>query len=284
VAAARTLLALGQRRLGAQLGVTAVLHTWTRALHFHPHIHCLVTGGGLAPSAARWVPTPRRYLFPVKALSRLFRGKFLAAVKRAYTQGRFDLGGNCAALTDRNRFRRLLDQLYRKEWVVYAKRPFGGADQVFRYLGRYTHRVAISNRRLLRIDDTGICFATKHGHTVTVGPQEFIRRFLLHVLPTGFVKIRHYGLMAAGNATTKLVVARRLLGGEPPAPATAPGRDAQRDADGTPVTDGRDQLPELGAVDAALCPRCQHGRLIRYALADFVRSHGSAPSTAWDSS
>ncbi|MFI5327901.1 MAG: IS91 family transposase, partial [Candidatus Rokuibacteriota bacterium] len=205
-AASRTLLALGAdpARLGGTLGITAVLHTWTRALALHPHLHCIVTGGGLAPGGAAWVSARRKHLFPVRVLSRLYRGKFLAALSDAYAAGELDLSGSAAPLADPAAFSRLKDTLYRTEWVVYAKRPFGGAAQVFSYLGRYTHRVGISNQRLRALDAGGVHFATKSGQAITLAPAEFIRRFLLHILPAHFVKIRHYGVLAAGNVHTKL--------------------------------------------------------------------------------
>ena len=190
-AASQTLscLAADPRRLGALLGITAVLHTWTRALHFHPHLHCVVTGGGLSPDACRWVPTKSpTYLFPVRVLSSLFRAKFLRALRSAFRQGTLEFSGRTAALAAPSQFDRFIDRLYRQDWIVYAKRPFGGPEQVFRYLGRYTHRVAISNQRLQAVDPHNVRFRTRGDQTVTLHPVEFIRRFLLHVLPAGFVK------------------------------------------------------------------------------------------------
>jgi hypothetical protein len=259
-AAAQTLLALGRdpARLGAQLGITAVLHTWTRELDFHPHVHCIVTGGGLAVDGERWVPARRRYLFPVQVLSRLFRGKFLAALGQAYRDGELDLGGGAHDLVDPAAFQQFVDKLYRAEWIVYAKRPFGGPQQVFRYLGRYTHRVGISNQRLQHIDAESVRFATKGGRNITLRPDQFIRRFLLHVLPSGFVKIRHYGLLAAGNATTQLDRARVLL--EPGAPVE------KRAARGSGALDWLAHLLELTGVDLTQCPQCALGRMIRQPL------------------
>ena len=209
--AARTLLDFGRSRLHAQLGVTAVLHTWTRDLRFHPHAHCIVTAGGLHEDDERWVPARSDLLFPVKAMSKVFRGKVLEGLAKLYDDGALHFGAGCASSTDAASFTQLKDKLYRKGWVVYAKPPFGGPEQVFQYLGRYTHRVGISNQRLLTFDGHDVCFRTKHGRTTTVDAVEFVRRFLLHVLPTGFVKIRHYGLVAAANVTTKLAVACRCL-------------------------------------------------------------------------
>jgi hypothetical protein len=203
-AASKTLLTLGAdpRRLGVQLGLTAVLHTWTRDLSFHPHLHTIVTGGGLTP-AETWAAVKNgNFLFPVKVVSRLFRGKLLAGLKRAYRKGLIRTEGPLQHLADPDAFQYLIDSLYRKDFVVYAKRPFAGPQQVFAYLGHYTHRVGISNQRLIEIGDTHVRFKTKHGRTALLRGEEFVRRFLLHVLPKGFVKIRHYGLLASVNAST----------------------------------------------------------------------------------
>jgi len=263
-AAARTLLELGQdeQHLGAQLGVTAVLHTWTRDLRFHPHVHCIVTGGGLAPEGDRWISSRPNYLFPVRVLSEVFRGKFLDGLTRAYERGELDVGGACAELANGERFGQLKDTLYRKDWVVYAKRPFAGPEQVFKYLGQYTHRVGISNHRLVSFDAQGVCFRTKNGKQVTVAPAEFIRRFLLHVLPDGFAKIRHYGLHASSNVHTKLAAAQRLLAvNNKPAQANPPHQTWQ------------DQHLALTGVDLATCPRCG-GQMVSRSLDD----HPSHPA------
>jgi hypothetical protein len=259
--AAETLLELGRdpKRLGAELGITSVLHTWTRALLFHPHVHCIVTGGGLSLDGERWVATRPDFLFPVRVLGALFRGKFLARLRRAYDRGELHLAGSVAHLADRGRFARLCDKLFGKRWVVYAKPPFGGPDQVFRYLGRYTHRVGLSNRRLVSLDERGVTFRTRGAQTITVTPDEFLRRFLLHILPKGFVKIRHHGLMAASHVQTKLATARRLLEGTP---LTAPKLP---DAPRSP-RDFREILLALTGVDLRRCPRCLVGTMVRHSL------------------
>ena len=264
-AASRTLLALGndEQRLGAQLGVTAVLHTWTRDLRFHPHVHCIVTGGGLAGD--RWISSRQKYLFPARVLSSLFRGKFLDRLSRAYKRGELDLGGACAALVGRKAFGELKDTLYRKDWVVYAKRPFAGPEQVFKYLGQYTHRVGISNHRLISFDERGVSFRTKNGKQVTVSPDEFIRRFLLHVLPDGFVKIRHYGLLASSNLRTKLVAARRHLEAVGKTTNTIP----------PPQKTLRERLLALTGVDLEICPHCG-GQMISYPLNEPLSEPGTA--------
>jgi hypothetical protein len=265
-AASRTLLDLGADpdRIGGQLGVTTVLHTWTRELAFHPHLHCIVTGGGLAPSGERWISARKKYLFPVTVMANLFRGKFLDGLRRLYRDGRLDLDGHCRHLAHPAAFARLLDTLYRTAWVVYSKPPFAGPEHVYRYLGRYTHRVGISNHRLQAIDDRGVRFATKGDRTITLDPHEFIRRFLLHVLPPRFVKIRHFGLHASANATTKLHHARALIAvASVPAPATTTTRTWQ------------ELLVALTAVDPSLCPICGT-RLLQRAL---PRSLVSFPTT-----
>ncbi len=257
-AATKTLLTLGddEERLGAQLGITGVLHTWTRELSYHPHLHCIVTGGGLSPDGTSWVAARRKYLFPVKVLSALFRGLFLDGVARLHAAGDLRIDGDLRAL---------LDPLYREDWVVYAKRPFGGPEQVFKYLGRYTHRVGISNQRLISMDDEGVTFATKDGRTVTLAPQEFIRRFLLHVLPPGFVKIRHYGLWASGNISTRLAAARALL---PASPSPSPPVDVEHLAD---EIEWQVRLLRLTGIDVTRCPRCADGRMIPQPLGGFRR-------------
>jgi hypothetical protein len=246
--AAEALLELGRdpRWLGAELAITSVLHTWTRDLRFHPHVHCIVSGGGLSLDGARWIATHPDFLFPVRVLGALFRGKFLACLARLYERGDLRLDGPAAKLADAATFARVRHKLYRARWVVYSKRPFGGPQQVFQYLGRYTHRVGLSNRRLVSLDERGVTLRTRGEQTATLAPDEFLRRFLLHVLPKGFVKIRHHGLMAASNATTRLAVARRLLEGAHrvvPAAATAP-------------RDFREILLALTGVDLRQCPRC----------------------------
>ncbi len=259
-AASQTLLALGAdpERLGALLGTTAVLHTWTRDLSFHPHLHCIVTGGGLAGQRWRAVANDR-HLFPIAAMGRLFRGKFLAGLKRLYRKGCLDLRGSCAHLDDPDVFRLLLDKLYRTPWRPYAKRPFAGPEQVFEYLGYYTHRVGISGHRLLEIDAEVVRFKTRATKTATLEGEEFIRRFLLHVLPRGFVKIRHYGLLAAKAQAKREIVRANLLvtvGQTEPAGASLAGPLAPlpTDAPNSPI--------EL----ARRCPSCGHPSLVRRPL------------------
>lgn len=250
---AEALLELGRdpKWLGAatQLGITAVLHTWTRDLRFHPHVHCIVTGGGLALDQSRWVGAPPEFLFPVRVLGALFRGKFLAQLSLALKNGRLVLGPDETLYAFRRQLRRLRRK--RKAWIVYAKRPFGGPEQVHAYLGRYTHRVALSNARLVAADQHAVTFRARGEQTVSVTPVEFVRRFIQHVLPPGFVKIRHYGLLASGNISTRLERARSLLGAEPKSASTASTTDSAE-----PERDWQTVLLELTGIDVAVCPRC----------------------------
>jgi hypothetical protein len=203
-AASETLLqiAFDPRHLGARIGVLAVLHTWTQNLRHHPHLHCLVPAGGLALDHSRWVPTRRAFFLPVRVLSRMFRGKTLAFLKLAYTRGQLSFPGVPATLSEPRAFHSMLRN---KDWVVYSKPPFGGPEHVLKYLARYTHRIAISNGRLLSLTNAQVGFRwrdSRHNNRIgvmTLDAVEFVRRFLLHVLPAGFVKIRHFGLLANRN-------------------------------------------------------------------------------------
>ena len=267
--AARTLLDFGQSRLHAQLGLTCVLHTWTRDLRLHPHAHCIVTAGGL-DEHKHWIPARSRFLFPVKAMAKVFRGKVLDGLDELYKGGPLTLEGRCAELAERATFHKLKDRLYRKKWVVYAKQPFGGPEQVFQYLGRYTHRVGMSNQRLVSFDGQDICFRTKHGKTTTINAVEFIRRFLLHVLPAGFVKIRHYGLLAAANINTKLETARRCLStvDDTPEPATPQAPSTWRDL-----------FLKLTGIDLLVCPACG-GRSMERRSLDHCTASAQPPDTS----
>ena len=246
--AARTLLDFGRSRLHAEIGVTCVLHTWRRDLGYHPHVHCIVTAGGLDDDG-RWIPARSRFLFPVDAMSVVFQGKLLEGLAQLQKRQKLSLAGNCAHLAETAKFTALLSRLYQKEWVVYAKQPFGGPEQVFSYLGRYTHRVGISNQRLVSFDGRDVCFRTKHGKTCTIPAVEFVRRFLLHALPAHFVKIRHVGLLAAANVGTNLETARRCL------EAPAPDRADQTLPAPTPPS-WQDLLLALTGIDVSVCPMC----------------------------
>jgi Putative transposase/Transposase zinc-binding domain len=216
-------IAADAKHLGARIGITAVLHTWGSALTHHPHVHMIVPGGGLSEDGSRWIASRSRFLVHVNVLSRLFQGRFLAMLVKAHTQGQLKFFGDHAALTDRRAFKRFLAPLRKIEWVIHTKDPFAGPRQVLRYLSRYTHRVAISNRRLIAADSNGVAFRWKdyridgpgRWKTMTLSPHEFIRRFLMHVLPKGFHRIRHYGLFANGNRIANIARARELLGAAP---------------------------------------------------------------------
>ena len=262
--AAATLLqiAADPKHLGAHIGFTAVLHTWGQNLLFHPHLHCVVTGGGLSPDGQRWVTTRKQFFLPVKVLSRLFRGKFLGALQTAYLAGQLHFAGSTAELQYPACWRRWLAALYRKPWVVYAKPPFAGPEQIFRYLGRYTHRVAISNHRLVAFHRGRVSFIVKDytaagkSKLLTLDAVEFIRRFLLHVLPKGYTRIRHFGLCAGRNLSTKLGAARRLL----PATTFRPHTVSSTDPAQRPWWQ---RFLDRTGIDLLACPRCASGRFVR---------------------
>jgi Putative transposase/Transposase zinc-binding domain len=212
-------IAADPKRLGARIGVLSVLHTWGSALTHHPHVHMIVPGGGISRDGSKWVACRPRFLFPFEVLSQLFRRLFLEKLVAAHRTGELQFFGNHAPLTDRQAFAAFLAPLRNSKWVVYCKHPFGGPKQVLRYLARYTHRVAISNRRLVAYDDKGVTFKWKdyraEGHEryklMTLTSHEFICRFLIHVLPGGFHRIRHYGLFANGSRADNIARARELL-------------------------------------------------------------------------
>ena len=255
-AAAESLLTLARdpQHLGARIGFLLVLHTWGQNLHLHPHVHGVIPGGGLSLDGRRWVAGRPNFFLPVRALSRLFRGKFLSYLQQAFDQGQLGFHGQLKPLARSVTWKRWRNTLRAKEWVVYAKPPFGGPVQVLKYLARYTHRVAISNQRLLSIEAGRVTFSWKNyaqgnrPSTLVLDALEFIRRFLLHVLPRGFVRIRYYGFLANGQRKTKLPLIRALLGQAqppPPSPPTAGDSDAG------------------GEEDAAeRCPRCRQGWMI----------------------
>lgn len=213
------IIAADPRHLGARIGITAVLHTWGSAMTHHPHVHMIVPGGGIAPDGIRWISSRPAFLLPVRVLGRLFRRLFLTRLLALFDAGRLLFRGHIAGLVERRAFLRHLSPVRKKRWVVYAKPPFAGPQAVLAYLSRYTHRVAISNRRLVAFDETGVTLRYKdyrrdgaeRQRIMTLGTDEFIRRFLLHVLPRGFHRIRHYGLLAASSRKASLALARKLL-------------------------------------------------------------------------
>lgn len=255
-AASQTLLeiAADPKHLGAAIGFLAVLHTWGQALQPHPHLHCVVPGGGTSPDQSQWISCRRGFFLPVKVLSRLFRGKFVAYLRAANEQGHLAFYGQLEYLRERNQFARLLRELSRIEWVVYAKPPFGGPERVLKYLARYTHRVAISNQRLVALSEGQVTFRWKDyvdGNAVkemTLDIREFTRRFLLHILPRGFVRIRHYGLLANRCRREKLACCRKLLEYVENQPTLARAREVDNSC-------GTD-------LDPKMCPVCKQGRLI----------------------
>jgi len=258
-AAAATLqgFARDPRHLGAELGVTAVLHTWGQNLSQHIHVHCVVTGGGLSPDGQRWMSARRGFLFPVRALSTVFRGKFLAGLRQLRARGLLHFAGDSAALADERAWAEWLRTLRATDWVVYAKPPFGGPERVLKYLGRYTHRVAISNDRLVSIDHGVVCFRWKdyaHHNQVKVmalPAAEFLRRFLLHVVPAGFRRIRHFGLLANRHRAAKLARCRALLAPAAPQAVDAGERPGVSDAASPSAT----AAPQV-------CPMCGGGPLL----------------------
>jgi hypothetical protein len=271
--AAETLLELGRdpQRLGGELGVTTVLHTWSRDLSYHPHVHCVVTGGALSLDGERWLSARDNYLFPVHVMAQLFRGKLLAALRGARRRGALRTG-------DPESFASIVARLYRKDWVVYCKRPFGGPEQVIRYLGQYTHRIALSNHRLVAIDERGVTFRTKSGQAVTLDGQTFLTRWLGHVLPPRFVKIRHHGLMSAAHATTRLELARQLLTAAPEAPTT--GADRVPAVDSATCHRWRDIVELLTGIDLGSCQRCKSQHLEREPLPRGTREPRGPPKAA----
>src|SRR4051812_14684200 len=274
-ASAETMLTIAAdpKHLGARIGVTSVLHTWGSALTHHPHVHMIVPGGGISLDGSRWVSCRPGFFLPVRVLSRLFRRLFLAGIAEAHAAGRLAFFGEIEDLHRRRAFDAHLAPLRRKNWFVYAKPPFAGPEAVLTYLARYTHRVAISNSRLLALDERGVTFRYKDYHrdgqaryrTMTLAPDEFIRRFLLHVLPKGFHRIRHYGLLASATCKANVTRARELIAAPEPLTEPATAHDTA-EADGTADADG------TAAKRCPPCPCCGD----RMVIIEFFE-RGSAP-------
>jgi hypothetical protein len=248
-------IAHNPRHLGARLGFFAILHTWGQTLVHHPHVHCVVPAGGLAEDGCTWKPCRPGFFLPVRPLSRLFRGKFLAGLSQVFRDGRLELHGRLVPYRCPAAFNRLLHEARRTEWVVYAKPPFDDPEKVLEYLARYTHRTAISNHRLLQVDDRAVTFRFKEYRsqrvrTLTLPLGEFCRRFLLHVLPKGFVRIRYYGFLANGSRAQLLSRCRDALG-QPDATA---GPDTEHAEDG-------EWFLDLLPPGLRLCPHCKRGAL-----------------------
>ena len=260
-AAAATLktIAADPRHLGAETAATMVLHTWGQTLTYHPHVHVIVPGGGLSEDGKTWIACRPGFFLPVKVLQRLYRRLFLAKLTAAHASGRLQFFDALAPLSDARAFARHLAPVRRIDWIVYAKKPFAGPEQVLRYLARYTHRIAISNRRLVSTDDTSVSFTWKDYRDgakqkcMTLDPHEFIRRFLLHVLPDGFQRIRHYGFLANGHRKAKLAVIRHLLDAVKPEPTAAgsppdePAATAPDTTPSCPCCGGRMRITEIVA-------------------------------------
>jgi hypothetical protein len=260
-ATAQTLLSIAADpdHLGAELGFFCVLHSWGQNLHFHPHLHCVVPGGGLSPDHKQWVSSDPDFLLPVKVLSRRFQHLFLDALEKSYANGKLHFFGDLEPLGDPAVFQQYLAPLRDHDWVVYAKPPFGGPEHVIEYLGRYTHRVAISNRRLLAMENGHVSYAWKDyrdggkDKVITVAAAEFIRLFLQHSLPPGFQRIRYYGFLANAHRARKLALCRRLLATW--ASALLPGLQACQEF-----------VRALTATRSRRCPQCGWGILLRFCL------------------
>ena len=257
-AAAESLLTIAAdpRHLGAQIGFLAVLHTWGQNLHLHPHVHCVVPGGGLSPDRSQWIACRSSFFLPVRVLSRLFRAKFLSFLRDAQEHRQILFHGQQRYLEEPAHFRQLVAALREKEWVVYAKPPFGGPEVVLKYLARYTHQVAISNYRLIAIENDQVHFHWKdyadgnRQKTMALAGVEFVRRFLLHVVPSGFVRIRHFGFLAHRHRAEKLELCRRLLNVEQASDKEAGAQPA--------MNQGTTEV----ALPPDLCPACKEGRLV----------------------
>ncbi len=249
------LLEFARTRLGGLLGFICVLHTWDQTLRDHFHLHCLIPSGALAFDRSHWIPARAGFLFPVRALSLVFRGKFLDLLQRAFTKDQLRFVGRSAPLAEPKAFHQFTRSLAAKKWVVYAKRPFSVPDKVLDYLGRYTHRVAISNNRILSLDQGRVTFSSRDRkndnrlRSMTLESDEFIRRFLLHVLPDGFMRVRHFGFLANRSKKQNLARCRELLGIGPPPPRS-------------PRKSACELMLDVTGVDVALCPACKVGILI----------------------
>ncbi|HSB07500.1 MAG TPA: IS91 family transposase [Thermodesulfobacteriota bacterium] len=281
-AVSETLIALARdsKHLGAEIGFIAILHTWSQTLIDHPHLHCLTTGGGLSLDGKRWLRSRKDFFIPVKVLSSLFRGKFLDGLKKEYDAGQLKFPGQIEELKETPAFKRFLTNLYRQDWVVYCKPPLKHPEKVVNYLGRYTHRVALSNDRLVKLEGNEVTFRWRDSADnnsikfLTLKTLEFIRRFLLHVLPSQFVKIRYYGILSHRNRKGKLLRCKRLLG-------VSTGEEPKKG----PKESWQDLLTRITGIDPRVCPYCGQGKMIQretlpphsIGLADDLLPHPGCP-------
>jgi hypothetical protein len=266
---AATLLQVARdpRHLGAEIGFFSVLHTWDQRLQHHPHVHCVIAAGGLAPDHSSWVSSGRSFFLPVRVLGRVFRGKFVAGLKAAFREGKLEFHGHLAPLAEPRSFAAWLRLLFRHDWVVYSKRPFGGPEHAVRYLGAYTHRVGISNSRLVALSDSNVSFRWRdsaHGNRkrmMSLPIDEFLRRFLLHLLPRGFVRIRNFGFLANRQRATLLPLCFRLLGSPPDSPTQAPQVNRPQSLPKCPLCGGTMQVIErlTSAQLLVRSPPCAEG-------------------------
>jgi Putative transposase/Transposase zinc-binding domain len=267
-------IAADPKHLGAQIGFFAVLHTWGQALLAHPHLHCVVPGGGISPDGKRWISCRPDFFLPVPVLARLFRRLFLDYLQQAYDAGDLQFFSSLEPLRARNAFLRHIAPIRKKDWVVYAKPPFAGPEEVLKYVARYTHSVAISNNRLLDIDDGKVQFRWKdyrddnRQKTMTLGADEFIRRFLLHVLPDGFQRIRYFGFLASRYRAEKLALCRQLM--QMPPPATT--REVNKDY--------RDRYEALTGISLKKCPLCRCGTMLVIETFECTSSRASFVDTS----
>jgi len=254
-------LAKNPKHLGAKVGMIGILHTWGQNLMDHPHLHWIVTGGGLSSDGSRWISCRKGFFLPVRVLSALFRGKFLSLLKDCFQRGDLVFPANLTHLQDPGDFETFRRQLYHKKWVVYCKPPFNGPNGVLQYLGRYTHRIAISNNRILTIRDGKVSFRWRdyadHNRqkTMTLQAGEFIRRFLLHVLPARYVRMRHFGLLANRNRKDNIALCRKILGDD----KTVTKENDRQET-------WQEQLLRICGIDVTTCPVCQKGRMFRIEL------------------
>jgi len=253
-------LAHNPKHLGARIGAIGILHTWGQNLMDHPHIHCIVTGGGLSSDGSRWVSCRKDFFIPVRVMSALFRGKFLGLLKKCFLSDDLVFPRSIGHLGQPGNFETFRKQLYQKKWIVYCKPPFDGAKGVLQYLGRYTHRIAISNNRILTNQDGNVSFLWRdyaddnRKKTMTLKADEFIRRFLLHVLPARYVRIRHFGLLANRNRKDNIAVCRKIMGSK-----TITKENAKLET-------WQELLRRICGIDVNVCPVCQKGRMSRMAL------------------